>query len=157
MKRNTKGLLAALFDGDQLRKRSICHAYMGSTQSSSLINMPMMLAEAGGAGADLHITGGTTLYINNDYGASTAGTYKKGQGFGQRLWIYHTTDMTSAPWDSAYFTDAGKQGMRPGDVMMLVRQGTSLGTSQYLSIGVIGNVSTSGAAYLSTQSILTSS
>jgi hypothetical protein len=130
---------------------------MGSTQSSSLINQPICIGGGLGGGADLRITGGSTLYINNDYGASTAGTYKPGQGFGQKLWLYHTTDMTSAPWNSAYFTDAGVMGMRPGDVIMMVRQGTSLGTSQYLSIGVIGNVSTSGAAYVSTQSILTSS
>mgnify|MGYP001571679605 CR=1 FL=1 len=158
MKRDiNKGLLGTLLYDDRVRNRSVAYAYMGSTQSSSLINMPMLLADPGAGGADLHITGGSTLYINNDYGASTAGTYKKGQGFGRRLWVYHTTDMTSAPWDSAYFTDAGAQGMRPGDVMFMVRQGTSLGTSQYLSIGVIGNVSTSGAAYVSTQSILTSS
>lgn len=158
MKRDiNKGLSGALLYDDRVRNRAICYAYMGSTQSSSLINMPMLLADPGGGGADLHIASGSTLYINNDYGASTAGTYKQGQGFGRRLWIYHTTDMTSAPWNTAYFTDAGAQGMRPGDVMMLVRQGTTLGTSQYLTIGVIGNVSTAGAAYLSTQSILTSS
>jgi hypothetical protein len=132
-------------------------AYNGTTKASSLSNPPVLIAGGLGGGADLHIASGSTLYINNDYGASTAGTYKAGQGFGQRLWMWHTTEMTSAPWDSAYFTDAGLLGMRPGDVIMMVRQGTSLGTSQYLSIGVIGNVSTSGAAYVSTQSILTSS
>ena len=157
MKRNLKGLVSALFDGDSVRKRSICFAYNGSTKASSVANPPVMIAEARGYGADVHIASGSTLYINNDYGASTAGTYKQGQGFGQRMWVYHTTDMTSAPWDSAYFTDGGPLGMRPGDIIFMVRQGTTLGTSQYLSIGVIGNVSTSGAALVSTQSILTSS
>lgn len=132
-------------------------AYLGSTELSSVANPPICVAGGMGAGADVRIASGSTLYINNDYGASTAGTYKRGLGFGQKMWIYHTTDMTSAPWNTAYFTDAGVLGMRPGDIIFMVRQGTTLGTSQYLSIGVIGNVSTSGAAYVSTQSILTSS
>ena len=132
-------------------------AYLGSTQLSSVANPPILMIGGFGAGADARIASGSTLYINNDWKASTAGTYKTGQGFGQQMWVYHTTDMTSAPWNSAYFTDAGALGMRPGDIIFMVRQGTSLGTSQYLSIGVIGNVSTAGAAYVSTQSILTSS
>ena len=132
-------------------------AYLGSTQLSSVANPPVMIAQAIGYGADVRITGGSTLYISNDYGASTAGTYKQGQGFGQRLWMYHTTDLTSAPWNSAYFTDGGVLGMRPGDVVMMVRQGTTVSSSQYLTIGVVGSISTAGAAALSTQSLLTSS
>jgi len=125
-------------------------AYLGSTQSSSVANPPIRLAGGMGYGADAHIASGSTLYINNDYGASTAGTYKQGQGFGQQLWMYHTTDMTSAILASGYFTDAGRLGVRPGDVFIMVAQGSSLGSSQMLRLAVVSNVSTAGAASFST-------
>jgi hypothetical protein len=125
-------------------------AYLGSTQSSSVANPPILIGGGAGAGADGRIASGSTLYINNDWGASTAGTYKKGQGFGQRLWMYHTTDMTSAILASGYFTDAGVLGVRPGDVFIMVAQGSSLGSSQMLRLAVVSAVSTAGAASFST-------
>lgn len=129
-------------------------AYLGSTQASSIANPPVKIAAAMGYGADARIASGSTLYINNDYGASTAGTYKPGQGFGQQLWMYYTTDMTSAILASGYFTDAGKLGVRPGDVFIMVAQGSSLGTSQMLRLAVVSGVSTAGAASFSTASTI---
>jgi len=129
-------------------------AYLGSTQSSSVANPPIKAFGGMGAGADAHITGGSTLYISNDWGASTAGTYKKGQGFGQQLWMYHTTDMTSAVLAAGYFSDAGNLGVRPGDVFIMVAQGTSVNSSQMLRLAVVSAVTTAGAAAFSTASTI---
>tara|TARA_R110000868_G_scaffold257274_1_gene514365 strand:+ start:369 stop:773 length:405 start_codon:yes stop_codon:yes gene_type:complete len=131
-------------------------AYLGSTQLTSVANPPINLFGGIGAGADQRIAGGSTLYINNDWKASTAGTYKHGQGFGQQLWMYNTTDMTSAILAAGYFTDAGNLGVRPGDVFIMVSQGTSLGTSQMLRLAVVSGVSTAGAASFSTASTIMS-
>jgi hypothetical protein len=125
-------------------------AYLGTTAASSVSNPPICIGGGNGYGADARIASGSTLYINNDWGASTACTYKPGQGFGQRLWMYHTTDMTSAILAAGYFTDAGVMGVRPGDVFIMVAQGSSLGTSQMLRLAVVSAVSTAGAASFST-------
>jgi hypothetical protein len=61
-------------------------AYLGTTAASSISNPPIQIGGGMGYGADARIASGSTLYINNDYKASTAGTYKMGQGFGQQLW-----------------------------------------------------------------------
>lgn len=130
-------------------------AYLGSTQSSSIANPPILLAGGMGAGAGAHIDGSSGVFQGNAYPSTSA--YNVQAQFGQRLWMYHTTDMTSAPWNTAYFTDAGALGMRPGDVVIMVRQGTTVTSSQYLTIATVGSLTTAGAAALSTQSILTSS
>jgi hypothetical protein len=68
--------------------------------------------------------------------------------------MYHTTDMTSAMLVAGYFTDAGNLGVRPGDVFIIVSQGTTLGTSQMLRLAVVSAVSTAGAASFSTASTI---
>jgi len=131
-------------------------AYLGTTAASSVSNPPIVIGGGMGYGADARIASGSTLYINNDWKASTAGTYKVGQGFGQQLWMYHTTDMTSAILAANYFSDAGHMGVRPGDVFIMVSQGTTLGTSQMLRLAVVSAVSTAGAASFSTASTIMS-
>lgn len=131
-------------------------AYLGTTAASSVSNPPIAMFGGMGAGADARIASGSTLYINNDWKASTAGTYKTGQGFGQQLWMYHTTDMTSAILAANYFSDAGVMGVRPGDVFIMVAQGSTLGTSQMLRLAVVASVSTAGAAAFSTASSIMS-
>ena len=136
-------------------------AYLGSTQLSSVANPPIQLVGGMGAGADVRITGGSSvggIYVSNNFGpGKTTGTPDPGRSFGQQLWMYNTTDMTTGHTVVGYFTDAGQLGMRPGDVVMVVRQGSTLGTSQYLSFNVVASISTAGAATLSTQSYITSS
>lgn len=129
-------------------------AYLGTTAASSVSNPPIQLIGGMGAGADSRIAGGSTLYISNDWKASSAGTYKQGQGFGQQLWMYHTTDMTSAILAANYFSDAGVMGVRPGDVFIMVSQGSTVGSSQMLRIAVVSAVSTAGAASFSTAALV---
>jgi len=117
-------------------------AYLGTTQASSIQNPPIRIWGGMGAGADAHITGGSTLYISGLGGSNPAG-----RGFGQQGWVYHTTDVTSAPLAANYFTDAAQLGMRPGDIVFFVQQGSTVNSSQMLRINVIAAVSTNGASF----------
>lgn len=112
-------------------------AYLGSTQLSSVSNPPIKVFGGMGAGVDVRITGGTTMYV------SGAG---KGLNFGQQGWMYHTTDITSSPLASGYFTDAKVLGMRPGDLIFVVQQATSVPSSQMLRLNVVSQVTSDGAA-----------
>src|SRR5712691_5310242 len=112
-------------------------AYLGSTQLSSVSNPPIKVWGGMGAGPDVRITGGTTMYV------SGAGI---GRNFGQQGWVYHTTDITSAPLASGYFTDAKVLGMRPGDIVFFVQQATSVPSSQMLRMMAVGTVTSDGNA-----------
>jgi hypothetical protein len=64
--------------------------------------------------------------------------------------------MTSDILAANYFADAGTMGVRPGDVFIMVAQGSTLGTSQMLRLAVVSGVSTAGAASFSTASTIMS-
>jgi hypothetical protein len=113
-------------------------AYLGTTQASSVSNPPIRIWGGMGAGVDVRITGGTTMYV------SGAGV---GRNFGQQGWVYHTTDITSAVLASGYFTDAKVLGVRPGDVFTFVQQATSVPSSQMLRFNVVSQVTSDGAAF----------
>jgi len=117
-------------------------AYLGTTQASSVSNPPVRIWGGMGAGADARITGGTTLYISG-----AGGTTPGGRGFGQQGWMYHTTDMTSAVLAANYFTDAKALGMRPGDLVIFVQQGSTVSSSQMLRFNVVSVVSSDGASF----------
>jgi hypothetical protein len=102
-----------------------------------------------GAGADQRITGGSTLYISNTLNSVA----RTGVGFGQQGWVYHTTDITSAPLAANYFTDAQALGVRPGDIFFFVQQATTVGSSQMLRINVVSSVSSAGAAFSTASNI----
>lgn len=123
-------------------------AYLGSTQLSSVANPPVLLASGRGAGAAEHIAGSTGVYQGNAYPSTAA--YHASRQFGQQLWMYHTTDMTSAILAAGYFTDAGPLGVRPGDVFMMVSQSGTATSSQMLRLAVVSAISTAGAASFST-------
>ena len=131
-------------------------AYLGSTQSTSVANPPVQLFGAMGAGPDVRITGGSTLlFTGNNFQQSSTATVRPGFGSGQQLWVYTTTDLSSAPWDGTYFTDGGALGMRPGDIVGIVQHNSTVMSSYYLRFIVVGYVTTGGAAILSTQSLIT--
>ena len=65
--------------------------------------------------------------------------------------------MTSAPCDVGYFADGGAIGMKPGDIVGIVKHGSTVGTSWFLNWSVINYVTTGGIAFQSTSSIITSS
>ena len=124
-------------------------AYLGTTEASSVSNPPVRIWGGMGAGADARITGGSTLYISGHLSTARG-------SFGQQGWIYHTTDMTSAVLAAGYFTDAGKLGVRPGDLFIFVAQGTTVGSSQMLRLAVVSSVNSTGngAAAFSTASVI---
>lgn len=132
-------------------------AYLGSTQSSSIANPPVLIAGEIGSGPDVHIASGSTLlFTGNNYRQSSTASVRPGLGSGQRLWHYLTTDLSSAPFDSvSYFTDGGELGMRPGDVVMIAAHNSTVMSSWYLRFAVVGYVTTAGVAFLSTQSLIT--
>lgn len=124
-------------------------AYLGSTQASSVANPPLVLAGAMGAGPDSRIAGSTGLFLSNNYGQSSTATYRDGQGAGQRLWIYTTTDTSTAVLNSGYFSDAGPLGMRPLDVMLITAVATTASTNACVRLTFVTSISTAGAAVLS--------
>lgn len=119
-------------------------AYLGTTQLSSVSNPPIRVWSGMGAGADVRIAGGTTMYVS--------GT-GKGLNFGQQGWVYHTTDITSAPLASGYFTDAKALGIRPGDIFFFVQEATSVPSSQMLRLNVVSQVTSDGAAFSTASNI----
>lgn len=106
-------------------------AYNGSTAGSTLANPPILMFSA---------VGGKVL--NN--GSTLGGT---GAGMGANMWLYTSTDSSTAPFTASYFTDAYFLGMRAGDVVLQVgATGSTIG----VSLNVLGAVTTAGAAYAST-------
>ena len=119
-------------------------AYLGTTAASSVSNPPIRIWGGMAGSVDVRITGGTTMYV------SGAG---QGRNFGQQGWVYHTTDITSAPLASAYFTDALPLGVRPGDIFFFVQQATSVPTSQMLRLSVVAQVTSNGAVFSTASNI----
>ena len=124
-------------------------AYQSSTVASSIQNTPLLLAGAWGAGPDVRIAGSTGLFLSNNYNASSTATYKEGAAAGQRLWIYTTTDTSTAVLNAGYITDAGPLGMRPLDVVLVTAVATTASTNSCLRMTFVTSISTAGAASLS--------
>ena len=118
-------------------------AYQGTTAASSVSNPPrVMIPRLGGipATTTLSTANGTNTYREQAAGA---------------LWFYASSHGTTELMASNFFSDAWQLGMRPGDVL-LGFQWTTAGSTQTLVMGVIGSVSTAGAA-LSTGGTISSS
>ena len=110
-------------------------AYSGSSAASSAANPPLLLART------------------MAHGARTASTsYPIGLG----LWVYGSTDTSTAMFTSGYFSDAADIGMRQGDIVIQVGMTSTVASSQTLTIGTVGAVSTAGAAQCSTFSFISS-
>ena len=124
-------------------------AYLGSTQSSSVANPPVLFAGIVGASPDIRIAGGTTMLTFNNYGKASTATGQVGQNAGGRFWHYFTTDVSTAVLNSGYFTDAGPLGMRPFDVLAILACGSSNSTASLLRWTYVTSISTAGAAVLS--------
>jgi hypothetical protein len=87
----------------------------------------------------------------------TRGTTATGLGFTSNkpsLWFYSSTNLTTDMTASNFFSDAFYIGMRQGDVVMGA-QYTSANSSGIAFVGVVGAVTTAGAA-LSTGGTMTS-
>lgn len=105
--------------------------YSGATAASSLANPPMRIA--GGLG-----------------GVSEQST---ASGGGRGVWLYNSSHSTTQLTDTAFFTDAYYLGMKAGDIVMGCQ---ATGSSIGVYMGVLGTVTTAGAALASTGGILSS-
>ncbi len=73
------------------------------------------------------------------------------------LWMYRTTDVSSSPFTAGWFSDGYQLGMKQGDVVITVGMITTVASSQYLNLGVVSSVSsTGGGTQLSTFSFISS-
>lgn len=110
-------------------------AYLGTTASSSVANPPICVNP--GIGGSHRI-------------AST------GCPMGNRLWMYGSTEAnSSSPFTANFFTDAKNLGMKQGDVVICINMATTVASSQVLSMGAVGAVTTDGTQ-LSTHSFISS-
>ena len=110
-------------------------AYKGSTELSSVANPPRCMS-----GANLWGQRSTSLVTSSKIR-------------GQNVWLHNSTDSSTDFITANWFTDAFYIGMRPGDLIMgAIDTGSSL--SVYL--GVIGAVTTAGAAIASSGGHLSS-
>lgn len=105
--------------------------YAGATAASSAANPPMRIA--GGLG-----------------GVSEQST---ASGGGRGVWLYNSSHSTTQLTDTAFFTDAYYIGMKAGDIVMGCQ---ATGSSIGVYMGVLGAVTTNGAALASTGGILSS-
>lgn len=106
--------------------------YSGATAATSVANPPVQIARAMGGTLNTTSTGGG----------------------GGGLWFYASTN-SSTDWFSTanFFTDAYYLGMRTGDVMIVTG---ATGSSAYLAVGLVGAVTTAGAALSSSGGFLSS-
>lgn len=109
-------------------------AYIGTTAASSIQNPPVCVSPGIGGAARI---------------ASTACI------FGNRLWMFASTDTSSSPFTANYFSDAKNLGMKQGDVVICVGMTSTVASSQVLMLGAVGAVTTDGTQ-LSTFSFISS-
>ena len=110
-------------------------AYSGTTAASSAQFPPQVIAQGAGAGR----SGSTTTPIGN------------------KLWFFGTTDTSTGPFVSGYFTDGYELCMKQGDVMIVAAQTSTVASSQTLYLGIVSSVSsTGGGTQLSTFSFISS-
>ena len=100
-------------------------AYVGSTAASSVANPPFQIGGGFLAGRS----------VNESTTAANGGN----------LWFYNSTETLAAVAVANYFTDAQRLGMRSGDVMLCSLRTGEASCVQLLTIGVVCEVSTSGA------------
>lgn len=108
-------------------------AYKGSTELSSVANPPRA------------ITAGM-------WGKRSTSVLPAEVG-GQNVWLYNTTESATDAAASNFFTDAQRLGMRRGDIIM---GSFTTGSTVRVYIGVIGAVSSAGAAIASSGGYLVS-
>jgi hypothetical protein len=105
--------------------------YAGATAGSTSANPPQRIA--GGLG-----------------GISEQST---ATGGGRGVWLYNSSHSTTQMTDTSFFTDAYYLGMQAGDIVM---GANCTGSSIAAYMGVLGTVTTAGAALASTGGILSS-
>lgn len=110
-------------------------AYAGSTAGAATANPPRCVSNAFWGERSTTVFSSTTVN-------------------GQNLWLHNSTDSSSDMiTTTTYFTDAYYLGMKEGDIIM---GAVCTGSSVSVYVGVIGPVTTNGAAIASTGGQLSS-
>jgi hypothetical protein len=118
-------------------------AYLGSTAASSVANPPTCIVPK--------VIGG----IANTTALSTANGTNVYQEQGGAVWLYKSSHVDSTShFANGFFTDAQDLGMRPGDIVIAVGW-TTAGSTVTLGLGVLNEVSSTGA-FFSTGQLITS-
>jgi hypothetical protein len=107
-------------------------AYNGTTSTSTAVNPPVPQQVSIGSG-----------FLNS---GSTVGT-------GGRIWHYNSTNSSTQLTDTNFFIDAYYLGMKQGDLVIF---SGSTGSSAFCGMGILGAVTTAGAALASTGGIMSS-
>ena len=118
-------------------------AYSGSTAASSVANPPQMIWAGHMGGGGWTTAPSTTINLGATYGSSVGS--RPGRALSANGWYYASTDTTTASLAAGYFTDGKALGMQPGDVIFVVGS-ASAGSSATFAIGVIGDVTSTGAS-----------
>lgn len=109
--------------------------YRGSTELSSVANPPI------------------NIFGANIFGKRSTNVITSSKILGQGIWRYNTTDGSTEMTSAAYFLDAYYLGMKEGDLVM---GSIDTGSSVSVFLGVLGAVTTAGAALASSGGILSS-
>jgi hypothetical protein len=110
-------------------------AYKGSTELASAANPPR------------------AVHTGNMWGERSTNILTSSKLVGQGLWLYNTTDGATEMTSAAYFLDAYYLGMKEGDLIM---GSVDTGSSVSVYMGVIGPVTTAGAAIASSGGFVSS-
>jgi hypothetical protein len=92
-------------------------AYSGSTAASTIANPPSRISH--GILAQRSVAESTSV---NDGGS---------------LWVYNSTNTTTAMYAAGFFTDGVSIGMRPGDIMISRCSSGEGSTAQHVVIGIL--------------------
>ena len=109
-------------------------AYSGTTAATSVSNPPVKIASAVGGGLN------TTAFASVATGP-------------RNVWLYNTSNETCEMQVAAFFVDAFYIGMKTNDI---VCGAITTGSSVSVYFGVLGTVTTAGAALASTGGIMSS-
>lgn len=126
-------------------------SYFSSTLGSTTSNPPRQIF---GPIAQTAIVPGTAQTLTTQ--GSTATNVPSGAGGGGSLWYYASTNLTTDLVAAGFFSDGGALGMRAGDMVMGVQLSGSAGSSLVTFYGAVTQITTAGAASLSTGSLVTS-
>ena len=110
-------------------------SYFGSTAASTLVNIPKRVDSG---------------FLSQ---ASIRESTSVAEGGG--LWSYNSSNLTTDLCASGFFSDAGKIGMRNGDVVISGTWSAESSTSHVVVIGMVA-YDTTAAASLSTGGTITS-
>lgn len=111
-------------------------AYSGSTASATLVNPPNRVSQG--------------LISRRSVAESTS------VNDGGSLWVYNSTNTTTAMYAVGFFTDGKEIGMRPGDILLARCSSGEGSTHQRVVIGIVHSTDLDSGTNLTTGGSLSS-